>query len=131
MVTKCEIFFFFKEPNQFTKFTFKIGPLKRYVAESILLQRSNCNILGLKDTVVLFAKEVVNGSELKMLGNFCQVIAAAKLNVTSSVHVGGIDKLTYLVVLNLIRLPNRNFTNAAFLWPIELSLHRLKMTKTL
>ena len=34
-----------------------IGPLKQYLVENISLQRSNCNIFGLTDTVALFAKE--------------------------------------------------------------------------
>ena len=34
-----------------------IGPLKQYLAENVSLQRSNCNILGLTDTVALFANK--------------------------------------------------------------------------
>ena len=34
-----------------------MGPLKQYLAENISLQRSNCNILRLTDTVALLANE--------------------------------------------------------------------------
>ena len=34
-----------------------MGPLKQSLVENISLQRCNCNILGLTDTVALFAKE--------------------------------------------------------------------------
>ena len=44
---------FCKEPHQLTK----LDPLKPYLAENIFLQSSNCNILGLAATVVLFANE--------------------------------------------------------------------------
>jgi len=45
----------FKEPYQLTKFT--EGSLKQYLAEKISLQKSNCNIFGLTDSVALFANE--------------------------------------------------------------------------
>jgi len=45
----------FKEPYQLTKFT--EGSLKQYLAEIISLQKSNCNIFGLIDSVALFANE--------------------------------------------------------------------------
>jgi len=48
---------FFKEPHQLTKIIHLIGPLKQYLAENISFQRSNCNILGLTDTVALSANE--------------------------------------------------------------------------
>ena len=47
---------FFKEPHKVTKFHL-LGPLKQYLAVNISLQRSNCNILGLTDTITLFANE--------------------------------------------------------------------------
>ena len=34
-----------------------MGPHKQSLVEDISLQRCNCNILGLTDTVALFAKE--------------------------------------------------------------------------
>ena len=34
-----------------------MGPLKQSLVENISLQRCNCNIFGLTDTVALFAKE--------------------------------------------------------------------------
>ena len=34
-----------------------MGPLRQSLVENILLQRCNCNIFGLTDTVALFAKE--------------------------------------------------------------------------
>ena len=34
-----------------------MGPLKQSLVEDISLQRCNCNIFGLTDTVALFAKE--------------------------------------------------------------------------
>ena len=34
-----------------------VGPQKQYLAENISLQRSNCNIFGLTDTLALFANE--------------------------------------------------------------------------
>ena len=34
-----------------------MGPLKQSLVENISLQRCNCNIFGLTDTVGLFAKE--------------------------------------------------------------------------
>ena len=34
-----------------------MGPLKQSLAENISLQRCNCNIFGLTDTMALFAKE--------------------------------------------------------------------------
>ena len=34
-----------------------IGPVKVYLAQKMSLQRSNCNILGLTDTVALLANE--------------------------------------------------------------------------
>ena len=46
------------EPHQLTWIHLK-GPLKQYLAESISLQRSNCNILGLTDTVALLANEAL------------------------------------------------------------------------
>ena len=47
---------FFKELQQLTKFTL-MCPLKRSLVENISLQRCNCNIFRLTDTVALFAKE--------------------------------------------------------------------------
>ena len=41
-----------------------MGPLKQSVVENILLQRCNCNIFGLTDTVALFAKEAGFFSDL-------------------------------------------------------------------
>ena len=46
----------FKEPQQLTKFTLWVH-LKKSLVENISLQRCNCNIFGLTDTVALFAKE--------------------------------------------------------------------------
>ena len=43
---------FFEEPHQLIT-----GPFQPYMAENISLQSSNCNILGLAATVVLFANE--------------------------------------------------------------------------
>ena len=34
-----------------------MGPLKQSLVENISLQRCNCSIFGLTDTVALFAKE--------------------------------------------------------------------------
>ena len=34
-----------------------MGPLKQSLVENISLQRCNCNIFGLTDTIALFAKE--------------------------------------------------------------------------
>ena len=34
-----------------------MGPLKQSLVENISLQRCNCNVFGLTDTVALFAKE--------------------------------------------------------------------------
>ena len=34
-----------------------MGPLKQSLLENISLQRCNCNIFGLTDTIALFAKE--------------------------------------------------------------------------
>jgi len=45
---------FFKGPHQLSKL---IGPLKRYLTENIWIQRSNCIILGLTDTVALSANK--------------------------------------------------------------------------
>ena len=44
-----------KEPHQLT--IHLIGPLKQYLAENISIQTSNCNILGLTDTVALSPNE--------------------------------------------------------------------------
>ena len=41
-----------------------MGPLKQSLVESISLQRCNCNIFGLTDTVALFAKEAGFFSDL-------------------------------------------------------------------
>ena len=43
---------FFKEPHQLTKVT-KIDPLKQYLAESVSLQRFECNIFGLTDNGII------------------------------------------------------------------------------
>ena len=34
-----------------------MGPLKQSLVENISLQRCNCNVFGLTDTIALFAKE--------------------------------------------------------------------------
>ena len=41
-----------------------MGPLKQSLVENISLQRCNCNIFGLTDTVALFAKETGFFSDL-------------------------------------------------------------------
>ena len=50
---------FFKEPQQLTKVK-----LKKSLVKNISLQRCNCNIFGLTDTVALFAKEAGFFSDL-------------------------------------------------------------------
>ena len=47
---------FFEEPEQLTKFAFKICPFKPRLAE-VSLQCSNCNILRLAATLVFFANK--------------------------------------------------------------------------
>ena len=47
---------FFKERQQLTKFT-SWSPLKQSLVENISLQRRNCNLFGLIDTVALFDKK--------------------------------------------------------------------------
>ena len=54
---------FFKESQQLTKLTL-MSPLKQSLVENISLQRCNCNIFGLTDTVALLAKEVGFFSDL-------------------------------------------------------------------
>ena len=48
---------FFEEPEQLTKFAFKIGPFKPCLAENVSLQSSNCNILRLAATLAFFANK--------------------------------------------------------------------------
>jgi len=54
MVAKCELVLKGTSPVDQIHL---IGPLKQYLAENISPPRSNCNVFGLTDTVVLFTNE--------------------------------------------------------------------------
>lgn len=54
MVTKCELVLWGTSPVDEIHL---IGPLKQYLAGNISFQKSNCNVVGLKDIVALFANE--------------------------------------------------------------------------
>ena len=54
IVAKCELFLWGTSPVDEIRL---IGPLKPYLAETISLQSSNCNILGLAATVAFFSNE--------------------------------------------------------------------------
>ena len=54
MVAKCELVL---QGTSTVNEIHLMGPLKQSFVENISLQRCNCNIFGLTDTVALFAKE--------------------------------------------------------------------------
>ena len=54
MVAKCELVL---QGTSTVNLIHLIGPLKQSLVENISLQRCNCNIFGLTDTMALFAKE--------------------------------------------------------------------------
>ena len=54
MVAKCDLVLQGTSTVNLTNF---IGPLKQSLVANISLQRCNCNIFGLTDTIALFAKE--------------------------------------------------------------------------
>ena len=54
MVAKCELVL---EGTSTVNLIHFMGPQKQSLVENISLQRCNCNIFGLTDTIALFAKD--------------------------------------------------------------------------